>query len=69
MQTYSISAVNVKMMNGPNYLKVKKKYITRLIGRAYFFRNKFILEILDKWQVLLMDQNFFPQLPAIFSNT
>lgn len=64
MQTSSISAVSVKMTKGPNYLKVKKKYVTRLNGRAYFFRTKFILEILDKWQVLLMDQNFFPQLPV-----
>lgn len=29
---------------------------------AYFFRSNFILEILDKWQFSLMNENFFHQL-------
>lgn len=28
---------------------------------TYCFKTNFILELPDKWQVLLMDQNFLPQ--------
>lgn len=29
---------------------------------AYCFRTNYILEIANKWQILLMDQNFFPSI-------